>query len=257
MNPIILYDSRFMDGTPTATDTASGYDILNIKDLRPYTFWKAASAGTKYITIDCGSAKSADALAIISHNLKTANATISVESSNDNFVANVTERLAGFVPSNDKAFLKLFTSASDQYWRIKLITAAIAPYIGVALLGQKLLFPFPADSPYRSFPESIKRQSSRGKTGNLLGVINEYYPLNFSASFSNFERTWVFGDFLTFWRDYGKKGKPFFWVCDLDTFPEFVFFVSIEDAAKFDAELSILQYADRFSLPMIGISEDI
>lgn len=256
-NPIILYDSRFNDGTPSATDTESGYDVLNIKDLRPYTFWKAANAGTKYITIDCSSVKSVDALGIISHNLKTANASVSVESSNDNFVANITERLASFTPSSDKAFLKLFTSASDRYWRIKIVTALVVPYLGVALLGQRLTFPFSTDTPYRPFPESIKRQSSRGKTGHILGVVNEYYPLKFNSSFSNFERAWVFGDYLTFWKDHGKKGKPFFWAWDLDTFPNDVFFVAVEDDAQFDAELSILQYVDRFSLSMTGISEDV
>ena len=49
-NPIILYDNRFADGALSATDTESGYDVNNIKDLRAHTFWKAASPGTKYIT---------------------------------------------------------------------------------------------------------------------------------------------------------------------------------------------------------------
>ena len=119
--PIILYDNRLTDGTPAATDTAAGYDILNILDLRTYTQWKAASSGTKYITIDCGSAKSADCLAVIGHNLYTAGATVSVESSSDN--ATWTQRLAGFTPTSDKAFMKLFVSASARYWRIKIINA--------------------------------------------------------------------------------------------------------------------------------------
>ena len=49
-NPIILYDNRFEDGDLSATNTAAGYDVNNIKDLRTHTFWKANAAGTLYIT---------------------------------------------------------------------------------------------------------------------------------------------------------------------------------------------------------------
>ena len=49
MNPVILADNRFLEGTPTATDTATGYDVLHIRDLRTFTSWKGATAGTKYL----------------------------------------------------------------------------------------------------------------------------------------------------------------------------------------------------------------
>lgn len=49
--PCILHDNRFLDGTPTASDTATGYDVLNIRDLRPFTWWQGAAAGTEYITV--------------------------------------------------------------------------------------------------------------------------------------------------------------------------------------------------------------
>lgn len=55
MNSIILgHDNRFLDATPTATDTDAGsqYDVLNVRDLRPYTRHRFAGPGTKYITVD-------------------------------------------------------------------------------------------------------------------------------------------------------------------------------------------------------------
>lgn len=256
MNPIILYDSRFNDGTPVATDTASGYNVLNIKDLRTYTFWKAASAGTKYITIDCGSAKSADCLAIIGHNLKTANATVSVESSNDNFVANIVERLVPFTPSSDKAFLKLFTSASNRYWRIKIVTASIAPQIAVAMLGSKMLFPFPPDTPYNPYIESIEAETNRSKKGHPLGSIIRFKSLEIYANFSNIERAWVINTFKAFWDDYASDLKWFFYAWDLDVFPDMVFFVSVLDGMKYKMPMSILQYVDSIGLEMQGVKEE-
>jgi hypothetical protein len=53
-NPLVLYDNRFEDGTPTATDTAAGYNVLNIRDWKTYTFWKGTAADPMYLTVDCG-----------------------------------------------------------------------------------------------------------------------------------------------------------------------------------------------------------
>jgi hypothetical protein len=53
-NPIVLYDNRFDDGTPAATDTAAGYSVLNIRDWKTYTFWKGTAADPMYLTVDCG-----------------------------------------------------------------------------------------------------------------------------------------------------------------------------------------------------------
>ncbi len=79
--PFILYNNIYTLGTPTATDTAAGYDVSNIKDYRAFTLWRAASAGTKYLTINAGSAQNFDTLGILGHNFATASATVSVEHS--------------------------------------------------------------------------------------------------------------------------------------------------------------------------------
>lgn len=255
MNPIILYASRFLDGTPTATDTASGYNVLNIIDYKTYTLWKAASVGTKYITVDCGSDKSADALGIISHNLYTANATISVESSTDNFAANVTERLAGFIPTSNNAFLKPFTSATDRYWRIKIVTAAVVPYLAIAMLGEKLLFPYAPDVPYIPYSEGIEVESSKSKGGNLLGSIVQYKPIEISARFSTLTRTWVINTFKPFWDNHASDLKPFFYVWDNDIYPQFCFWVKAKDSSKYQMPVTILDYVDSIELEMEGIKE--
>jgi len=81
MKPMMLGPSRFNDGIPLATDTETDgdYDVLNIADQKPNKKHKFASAGTRYYTVDCGSAKTADAFGIRTHNLFNANASVSVE----------------------------------------------------------------------------------------------------------------------------------------------------------------------------------
>jgi hypothetical protein len=251
--PIILYDNRLTDGTPAATDTATGYDVLNIVDNRPYTFWKAASLGTKYITVDCGSAKSADCLAIIGHNLYTAGATVSVESSPDNAVW--TERLAGFTPTSDKAALKTFVSASARYWRIKIITAAIAAQIAVAVLGAKVQFEYPPETPYHPYSETPAADVERNKNGHILGVSTYNPVLVLQARFGLISRTWLDAYFIPFWQNHARLFKPFFFAWDLDTYPADVFFVSINDDMAFETPFSFLAYVDVISLTMRGVRE--
>ena len=82
--PKLLYDNRFADATVTATDTAAGFFAASIADWRGYTFWKGASAGQKYLTVDCGTAKSADCLALFGHNFFTAGALVHIEHSANN-----------------------------------------------------------------------------------------------------------------------------------------------------------------------------
>ena len=45
MNPMILYDNRFLDGIPMATDTSAGFSALNVVDLKTFTFWQAGEPG--------------------------------------------------------------------------------------------------------------------------------------------------------------------------------------------------------------------
>ncbi len=254
MNPVILYDNRLNDGTPTATDTAADTDVLNLRDLRTYTWWQAASSGTKYLTIDCGSAKRADALGIIGHNLGTAAATVSVESSATGaWAGEEVERLAGFAPSDDRAILKLFTSASARYWRIKIVTAAVAPKLAVCLLGERLTFPYPPEVPFVPFTEDVEEESSRSKAGHLLGTVIRYKPIRIAPRFAVLTRDWVFGEFQTFWDDHASERKPFFWAWDLDNMPALIFLV--RHAGRFAPPLSRLAYVDSLALDLEGVKE--
>jgi len=53
-NPLILYDNRLDDGTPTATATESGYSVIYLRDWKTYTFWKGDTTDPSYVTVDCG-----------------------------------------------------------------------------------------------------------------------------------------------------------------------------------------------------------
>lgn len=253
MNPVILADNRFLEGTPSATDTASGYDVLNIRDLRTFTSWKAASGGTKYLTVDCGADRSADALAFAVHNLGTAGATVSVESSPDG--SGWTERLAAFQPSDDTPLMKTFVSATARYWRVKIVTATVTPQVAVCMLGAGIAFPFPPVSPFVPKAVRIEGESSRSKTGQLLGTVVRFWPMTIEPEWADIPREWLEEQIEPFWNGYARYLLPFFWAWDLDTYPGDVHFVKVQEDAAFDPSVSILSRYDRFRLPMEGIKE--
>jgi len=252
MTPIILYNNIFSNVLPlTATDTTDGYDVLNVIDYKTYTYWQADSAGTKYISIDCSGDVMANCVGIAGHNLKTANATVSMESSADN--SNWTTRVSDFIPDTDKAFTKLFDSATARYWRLKIVTATIAAQIAVLMAGERLTFPCPPESPYIPYSESVELDSARSKAGHLLGVVTRYKPIEINARFSVLSRDWVFNQYLTFWENHASRILPFFWAWDVVTYPEHVYFVTITEKMKYSIPLSIGAYADSMEINMEGI----
>lgn len=252
-NPYILADNRFLNGTPTATDTAAGYSVLNIRDLKSFTSWKGASSGTKYLTVDCGSAKVADTLAIFKHNLGTAGATVSVESSPDN--STWTNRLAGFVPSTDRAILKTFITQTYRYWRVKIVTASTAASIAELMLGVRMEFPYPPDSPFIPASLKIEADSNRSKTGQLLGTVVRYKPYKIAPKWSSLSRSWVDATFRPFWEGYASELYPFFWAWDVTTFPSDVRFVTIDPESSMETPVTVLSAYDEVSLEMVGVKE--
>jgi hypothetical protein len=225
--PIILFDNRFDDGMPSATDTASGYYAANIRDLRTYTWHQFAAAGTKYYTIDCGEAKAADCLGIRGHNLGTAAASVSVESSANNL--DWTERLAAFNPANDRAILKTFTSASARYWRVKIVTADTAAQCAVLMLGTRLTmekWPSGNFDPAQEKPVSSSRLSQQG---HLLGVLIDYVEIEIAARFQRLSPTWIETYFRPAWDNHIHYGRPFFWAWDITNHPSEICYARIAD----------------------------
>lgn len=238
-NPIILAENIIELGTPAATDTASGYDVANITDRRPYTYWQANAAGTKYVTVDCGVATTADAIGFVGHNFYTASAQVSVECSDDNFAAETIEALAAFTPASDRAVLKVFTPKNKRYWRIKMVTAAVAAKIGVVLLGDRVTFNTAPVAPFDPFPESVIAETARAKSGHIIASAKRYVSSRIVAEFRGVLDSWITGTFKPLWDTYLAELYPFFWAWDLTNYSTAAYWVVIPE----DFELRI-EYGD-------------
>lgn len=230
--PIIMFDNRLNDCTPTATSTAVGYDVLNLRDLRPYTWWKATSTATQYITTPLAGAKTANCLAIYGHNLGTIGATVSVECSSDNFQTDVTVALAGFVPMNDKAILKTFTQLSKQDWRLKITGASAAAQMAILCIGDKLQFERFVTGNFDPNEEEIKGRSLKDDDGQLLGADIDHIKVAVSVSWKYLTPSWVKNSFRPAWDSHIRRLKPFFFAWDPGDHPDEVYFVRVPDGHR-------------------------
>lgn len=118
--PKIFHDNRLDDATPVASTTATGYDVLNLRDFRPYTEWQPTALPAT-VTVDCAVAKAADYGLVWGNDLHTHGVRAEFRGSTDNFSAS--DVLLGQVspPSGGKAgLLAEWTSAEYRYWRKSL-----------------------------------------------------------------------------------------------------------------------------------------
>lgn len=227
--PAILSDNRFADGVPvSSTAVDAGYAVLNVIDWRPYTYWRVTGAGPHYITIDCATAKSADTLGILGHNLASLGATVSLECSSDNFVAETIVALAGFVPTTDRVIYQSFATQIKRYWRLKIaLGGAYSPYIGILCAGTRLTFPRRMAAPFDPTPQAIKARSERSTSGQLLGSVVSYIEVAPKPTWRLLDPAWIASTFDPFWDGHASALKPFFWAWEPGDHPTEIFLVSL------------------------------
>ncbi len=253
-NPYILADNRFLDGTPIAAGTASGYSVLNIRDLKTFTKWKDSAAGSaRYIKVDCGTPKAADTVALVGHNFGSAGALFDVEYSNDG--VSYTQILAPVYPSDDKALIRTFTKTTARYWYFGYGSTTSPVEIAELMIGERITFPYPPDTPFVPSTLKIEADSNRSKTGQLLGTVVRYKPYKIAPKWSSLSRTWVDATFRPFWEGYASELKPFFWAWDVATFPSDVRFVTIDPESSMETPVTVLSSYDELSLEMVGVKE--
>lgn len=257
MSSVILSDNRFLDGIPVAQYTATGYSVLNIRDGRTYTSWRSDRTGAQYITVDCGTAKGADTLGLAGTNFSgLVNTYIAVESSDNG--TNWTSRLSSMMlPASDRnrAYLLTFLGGTARYWRVMIQTSTVPPQVAIVMLGLRIGFPRRPDAPYA--PVEAKRivESSKSKTGQLIGVTSRYTELNFSPKWTTIEYDFIENDMFPFFRDYGGSMNPFFWCWDVFNHIDDTYLVRFTESHKHNPTKSSGLHYESFSLEMEGVLE--
>lgn len=214
--PKLLFDNRFADATPAASVTAAGnYNVANVADLRPYTWWKGA-AMPAYYTVDCGVAKAADFVLIYGHDMHTQGSTLEVRGSTDNF-ATSNVLVVSVTPASDDPFLVEFAATSYRYWRHKF-TGANAPSIAIALTGAAFVMPKYLSSGFGPLDREVVSESNDNDNGHPLGTIIDFELYQQTLQFENVSWNWLRNSWLPAWRS-NLRGSPFVFAWDSVNYP--------------------------------------
>lgn len=215
--PLFLYENRLNDAVPVASSTAAGnYDVLNLRDLRDFTFWKP-NALPATVTEDCGSAKFVDYFSVYGHNLGTSGSTIELRKSTDNFAANDV-LVDTFTPADDKPILRLIASQSSRYWRAR-ITGGVASALAIVQFGVRL--EVPVVGPREGFDPTgrvIRSTQNRSVKGRALGQVIDARIWSQKVVFENVTWTWV----RNTWKvaaELTLESQPFLFNWNPDTYP--------------------------------------
>lgn len=250
MNPFILYNNRLLTATLTVNGTYSGYDKDNMLDYRPYTYWKAAAAGSNWIKGYWASAVAVDTVAICGHNLYSTGCTIYVDHSADN--SNWTN-VEDLVVTSDDAIVLSFNSVTKEYWRLRIENSVGVPYIGVLMFGSKLSFEYPPDAPLAPKTVKLMSEAAMSEGGNFLGANVKFNDVEIVHTFTDkVTSTWYSTYFEPFMAGHAELLKPFFYVWDLTNKPNDIYYCRLKpDNVRADI-ISRSDYIDTLTFSMIG-----
>ena len=201
----------------TDTDPGSQYHVDNLLDFRPFTRWKAASSGEKFITGDWttvpGGNITVDCFAIIGHNLATVAADIYLEQ----YVGTWVDAGAGKInaTADDEIILGLLpTPKTDDSFRLRLDATTAAAEIGVFLLGERLEFPRHLDGAWDPEGQRIEADQPVSKGGEKLGSTIRYLEHNLTPQWNRLTETWIRNTFMPIWRSHLAQLNGFVFAWD-------------------------------------------
>lgn len=222
--PKLFYDNRFDDATPVASTTAAGdFNVLNLRDWRPYTWWKP-SAIPATVTVDSGSAKASDYLLVYGEA-----GTYEARGSTDNFGAS-NVLLATAVLTEPGFKLVPFASASHRYTRLTIPSGA-APAVAICAIGAALEAPVYLEGEFNPIDRRVMGQTNRNENGWPLGRSVDFEEWSARIFLQNVAWSWARDTLVPAWKAH-LRGSPFGFVWEADLYPGDVRLVSAGESLR-------------------------
>lgn len=242
--PGFFYDNLLNDGVPVASSTATGFDVLNLGDLRPYSFWKPTTLPAT-VTIDCGVARVADFAAVYRHDLNACDCIIEIRGSEDNFSSS-DELLARLEPQSDDPFVLPFDAATYRYWRIS-IDGVDEPTLAIVLIGEALRLPRRQVLGFDPVARSARTMTNQSAGGYPLGKVTAFEEWRQKVALDVVQWAWLRDTWLPAWREH-LRDEPFLYAWDSTDHPTELYLVTSSgefaaptlggDKCSFEVEIS-------------------
>lgn len=150
-------DNPARSATLATTSAASGYPSTNLQALPVSSTWRSTNLATQDITIDFGSARAVDLLALVNHNLTSA-ATITIAAGTTSGVSDFSVAMSyrQFI-----AFKWIDGGQTYRYWRIRIADAANPDNfmeVGYVVVGNSTKPNFTMRQGWTSGPEFVNSE---------------------------------------------------------------------------------------------------
>ncbi len=204
--PTILYSNLYTTGTIAASTEAAGYDKENVASESTYDQWQGTTL-PDWVSVDAGSSVTADCAAIVAHDCGTKAITVALQTSPDNVTWTNVDSI---LPTDDSPILFLFPAQTIRYWRFRFSGAGASPFIGVAMIGERLNMQGGIVTPYAPMWASKQYEMlpSTSIGGQFLGNRIIRKSASTTVNFIPVNATFAEGDLRPFMEHY-NQGKAF------------------------------------------------
>ena len=235
----------------SVTSTSTGdYALANMTNNLEVNRWKASSSATQNFIYEGTTTKEADYIAIAGHNLNTAGATLTLQASSSTAFAGEQSTLFIEAPSNDRVFLKEFTSPGQgiKSWKIILSGQTTACHISICSLGTRTELDY-ITPPFDPYGQEIKAQTNLTNGGYVTGIHTQYTERQMNIFLSN-KTTSIYNKVKTWWETHQLKN--FFVAWDITNDSTNIWLMRGDE--KFNNPISVDQYRN-ITLSLIGRKE--
>jgi hypothetical protein len=201
----IGYDNFVPAATVTATSEATPWPADSVQRENTFERWQPTS-GNGSITIDNGTAKSADYIGIAAHTLGSAGSTLTIAYSSDNSTYTTIETVS---PSDSSAIMVIFAEVTARYFRVS-VAGATAPQIGVIYLGMALAMEraiYSGHTPV-TLGRMTEKRPTKSESGQFLGSSTIRQGLQTNFTWNNLKADWYREYFDPFVKS--ARNLPFF-----------------------------------------------
>lgn len=228
--------SNYIDtaSTVTALTESPAYPASNVQDQRLTTVFRSTAVTSQTVTINLGSARSVDTIAILAHNI-TSSATITVAANTSDSWPGATSQT---VTWNAGTMLKFFTAASYQYWQFQISDATNTD--GYLQIGRLYLGNYIDIDP----SSLLNFKVTKARTDNVIHGPNRQKFASIGYSWRRFEldfprsNTTMINKILTMYDTIGQHTSCIF--CNFDTIRDYTIvepcYVSIANDITFTHE---------------------
>jgi hypothetical protein len=214
--PFALFDNGFARANLAGSSpAAAGCEVANIIGPQTFDYWQPASPAYNIFGV-LPAPETFDTICVAAHNLSTHGGDLYFTTSPDlasAYTSVFTLSAATLAANGPDAIAYLFAPRTVQrFYFYSPGAVAIAPQIGVAMLGLRTVFPGWVQPPYVQMPdaETLDLQTASSLGGHYIDGSVRRKALAQDVQFSPLARSFVDGGLRTFGKYY-NSGAPFFW----------------------------------------------